>query len=488
MFRVEVEEYPLYYGSMTERTLEEEVIALRGEVVSLKEQVEQLLAANAQLRSENAQLRQELDKYRSEPPSFVKPSTAKPKDKAQKQPRRKRAKEQNGVRHREQTPTQTIQHRVEQCPTCRYPVQHPQLALRRQVIELPPPQPVEVTEHQLYKSWCPRCEKWHQAHIDLSSAVLGQGRIGVRIASLIAYLRASLRLPVRLIREYLSTVHELVISTGEIVDLLHRVAETERVAQAAAVIKEVVRNSRIVHGDETGWREGGQNGYIWLFCTPDGERYYEYDKSRAGAVAKRILGSDYNGTLVTDFYAAYNDFPGEHQRCWVHLLRDLHKLKEEHKDNEQVLGWAAHLRQLYDQAQDALAGKGCWGRWPPTQEQREMLYIELVQGVAELSGRYAGAKEHSAHPCHTLSKRLMLHQDSLFQFVRQEGLSADNNLAERSIRPVVVMRKVSGGSQSERGSRTRMTLASVFGTWRAKGLNPFSACLSLLSRPATPLL
>jgi hypothetical protein len=80
----------------------------------------------------------------------------------------------------------------------------------------------------------------------------------------------------------------------------------------------------------------------------------------------------------------------------------------------------------------------------------------------------------------------MLHQDSLFQFVLQQGCSADNNLAERSIRPVVVMRKVSGGSQSERGSRTRMTLASLFGTWRAKGLNPFSECLALLSSPATP--
>jgi transposase len=455
-------------------TAEEEVVALRAEVATLKEQLAQALAVIAQLRAE-------LDKYRNQPPSFIKPNTAKPKDKAQKQPRRKRAKDQNGARPREQNPTQTIQHTVEQCPKCAYPLQHPQLALRRQVIELPPPQPVEVTEHQLYKSWCPRCEKWHQAHVDLSTQVMGQSRMGVRIASLIAYLRTSLRMPVRLIREYLLCVHNLLVSTGEIVDLLHRVAETEKVAQTTASIKERVRKSAIVHGDETGWREGGQNGYIWLFATPDGERYYEYDHSRAGAVAKRILGSDYKGTLVTDFYVAYNDLPCEHQRCWVHLLRDLHELKEEHKENQEVLDWAAQLRRLYDAAQDALAGKGRWGRWPPTHQQREMLYIELVEGVARLAGRYANTKEYGTHPCHTLSKRLMLHQDSLFRFVLQEGLSADNNLAERSIRPVVVMRKVSGGTQSERGSRTRMTLASVFGTWRAKGLNPFSQCLSLLS-------
>ena len=456
-------------------TLEEEVSALRAEVASLKQQLAEALAVIGQLRAE-------LDKYKREPPSFVKPNAPKSKDKAEKQPRRKRAKDQNGARRRE-TPTQTIQHKLEQCPDCRYPLQHPQLALRRQVIELPPPQPTEVTEHQLFKSWCARCSKWHHAQVDLSTQVVGQqGRMGVRIASLIAYLRTSLRLPVRLIREYLHFVHQLLISTGEIVGLLHTVAETEPVKQATQQVRERVRASRIVHGDETGWREEGQNGYVWCFCTPQGERYYEYDRSRGGAVAKRILGAEFKGTLVTDFYAAYNDFPGEHQRCWAHLLRDLHELKEEHKESEEVLGWVAQLRKLYDTAQDVLMG----GPSPPTEQERERLYVQSLEATAELARKYANAKEQRAHPCHTLAKRLLLHLDALFQFVLLPGLSADNNLAERSVRPVVVMRKVSGGSQSKRGSRTRMILASLFGTWRAKALNPFSECLFLLSQPSTP--
>lgn len=456
-------------------TQEEEVIALRAEVTSLKEQLAQALAVNTQLQAE-------LDKYRSAPPSFIKPNTSKPKEKAQKQPRRKRAKDQNGARRRE-TPTQTIQHRIEECPDCRYPVGTPQLALRRQVIELPPAVPVEITEHQVFKNWCPRCSKWHYAPLDLSGQVIGQSRMGVRIASVIAYLRTCLRLPVRLIKEYLHCMHNLIISTGEIVELLHRVAEAPAAYRATHQVHERVRHSPIVHGDETVWREEGQNGYVWLFATPAGDRYYEYDRSRAGAVAKRILGSDFKGTLVTDFYAAYNDFPGEHQRCWAHLLRDLHALKEEHKDNVEVLGWAGELRKLYDTAQDALRGPS-----PPTEQERECLYKQSVEATAQLARKYANSKEHSAHPCHTLCKRLLLHLDGLFQFVLQPGLSADNNLAERSVRPVVVMRKVSGGSQSERGSRTRMTLASLFGTWRAKGLNPFSECLFLLSPPSTPLL
>jgi transposase len=461
-------------------TLEAEVIALRAEVAGLKQELAQALAANIQLRAE-------LDKYKSEPPSFIKPNTPnpKPKDKAQHKPRRKRAKDQNGARRRE-TPTQTMQHKVEQCPTCHYPLQHPQLALRRQVIELPPPQPVEVTEHQLYKSWCPRCAKWHCASVDLHTQVIGQSRMGARIASLIAYMRTTLRMPVRRIREYLHTMHSLLISTGEIVDLLHRMAEAKPVTEAAEAIKQQVRQSSVVHGDETGWREGGQNGYVWCFCTPEGERYYEYDKSRGNAVARRILGTDFEGTLVTDFLASYNDLPCEHQRCWVHLLRDLHELKEEHKgkgnENEEVQEWAEAVRNLYDTAQAALRND----HGPPTQQQREVLYIELMEKVRELAGKYCAAKPHKGHPCHALCKRLLRHQDELFRFVLQPGLSADNNLAERSVRPIVVMRKVSGGSKSERGSRTRMTLASLFATWQAKHLNPFNECLFLLSHPLTP--
>lgn len=86
------------------------------------------------------------------------------------------------------------------------------------MIELPPPPVVEVTEHQLFKGWCARCCKWHYASVkvDLSGQVVGQGRMGVRIASLIAHLRISLRIPVVLIKEYLHTIHNLTISVGEI--------------------------------------------------------------------------------------------------------------------------------------------------------------------------------------------------------------------------------------------------------------------------------
>ncbi len=75
------------------------------------------------------------------------------------------------------------------------------------------------------------------------------------------------------------------------------------------------------------------------------------------------------------------------------------------------------------------------------------------------------------------------HIKELFVFVAQPEVPPDNNAAERSRRHLVVSRKVSGGTRSERGTDTKMTLASIFGTWRAQALNPIAACRRLLTSP-----
>ena len=82
-----------------------------------------------------------------------------------------------------------------------------------------------------------------------------------------------------------------------------------------------------------------------------------------------------------------------------------------------------------------------------------------------------------------LCRRIERHIKELFVFVAAPGVSSDNNAAERSLRPLVVSRKISGGTRSEQGTDTNMTLASLFGTWRAQGLNTILTCRQLLSSP-----
>jgi hypothetical protein len=438
-----------------------EVRRLQGEVASLEAQLQGAL-----------QRIEALEKGKNEPPSFVKPNRSAASE--AKGPRKKRSAEHNRSRKRS-APTRVEQHALERCPECQYRLRGKCIDYTREVIELPAPAPVEVVEHQVIKRWCPACGKWCRPQLDLTGVVLGQGRMGVRVASLVSYLRTTLRLPVRAIQAYLATMHNLELSVGEVVELTHAV-QTALQAQVEG-LQAAVQASEVTHGDETGWRENGRNGYAWAFATvgPEAVRYFEYDPSRSHLVAERILGTKRRGCLVTDFYAAYNLIAGPHQRCWVHLLRDLHTLKEEQAGNAEVVDWATAVGKLYEEAQT-------WLREQPasTPAQRRRQYRSLVTEVCGLGERYAQEK---MHPCRTLARRLLRHQEELFQFVLREGLPADNNLAERSIRPLVIMRKISGGTRSPQGTKTRLDLASLFHTWTARGLNPFLECYAVLQRP-----
>jgi hypothetical protein len=453
---------------------DDQLAHIQAENQELRTQLAQAQAQLAHLAEQLAAAQQriaELEQQHHDPPPFVKPN--RPPSTQPKRPRKKRAPHHNHGRRCE-TPTRSQSHALSRCPECNYHLQGSSIDYRRQVIELPPPHPIEIIDHQIIKRWCPHCRRWRSPQLDLSGQVLGQGRIGVRIASLIAFLALALRLPMRRIQAYLRLVHQLTISTGEVVELLHQVRRT--LQAHVDDLKTQARASPILHGDETSWRENGVNGYIWAFSTPgaDAVRYYAYDHSRGQAVVKRILDGQFDGHLVSDFYCGYNVYAGKHQRCWVHLLRDLHALKEQRVDDAEVVEWAQQVRALYDDAQSWLQAHS-----QPNQAAREQYYVGLVARAHALGQAYARVKQHA---CQALSKRLLRHEDELFQFVLIEGLSADNNLAERSIRPLVVIRKISGGSRSAEGTTTRMALASLFETWQARGLNPFDECLRLLSQ------
>jgi hypothetical protein len=294
----------------------------------------------------------------------------------------------------------------------------------------------------------------------------------VGVVSLVATLRTALRLPIAQIQLYLATLHGLHLSRGGIVDLLRRAAQVAE--PAVQELKAQAQASPILHADETGWREDGQHGYIWLLTTPGPQPvcYFERDASRAHAVFDRLRGSRFSGHLVTDFYGAYNSYPGKHQRCWVHLLRLLHELKERYPHDVAAGAWARAVRRLYERAMAFVHATD-----PPTPAQRQAYYDRLVAISHRLGLRYAQAK---GHPCQATAKLLLRHEAELFQFVLVPGLSADNNLAERRIRPLAVARKISGGTRSPEGSTTRTRLASLFATWQARGLNPFTTCLALL--------
>src|SRR5262249_59971123 len=136
-------------------------------------------------------------------------------------------------------------------------------------------------------------------------------------------LRLVGRWPYGQIQWSLATVHGLRLSQGALVGAVRTVARQG--AAQAAQIREQVRASPVVHADETGWRENGRNGYVWTFSTPTEQVFVR--RRRTKEVVDAVLGAAFSGVLVSDFYAAYHHYPGLKQRCWAHLLREIHDLK-----------------------------------------------------------------------------------------------------------------------------------------------------------------
>jgi transposase len=445
-------------------TQEEEIARLRAENQELREALSQAL-----VRIE------ELEKLKTPPPEFVKANVKKPKAE-EKKPRKKREAKHNHGRRRA-VPTQIVEHRIMTCPDCHLWLGGISQARVREVIDLAPPPPVEVVHHRIFKGWCAQCQQWHETPVDLHEEVLGQGRLGVRLISLIATLRTVMRLPIRQIRDLLHTLHGLDVSIGEIVEILHRL-----VTHGQPVLddfKAQIRASPALQADETGWREDGLNGYIWSVNTPT-IRYYEYHHSRAGEVVKQLIGEDFQGVLGSDFYAGYNIHQGLHQRCWAHFLREVHELKKKFPQDEALLTWAKEVKAIYDEAVAWTSLVPDPHLTPRAQHQARVAQQHVFE--QRLWALCQPILQEDV-PQQTLCKRVESFLPELFVFVAVPGVPAHNNLAERSVRPLVIARKISGGSRSPKGSQTRMGLASLFGTWMAQGLNPFSQCLALLTQP-----
>jgi transposase len=450
---------------------------LLGIIAEQREQLavlrEQLAAAQAQAQMLAARVT-ELEQR--DPPAWAKPNRPKP---SEPRPVRKK-REQAFVRRREE-PTVVVEHAAEQCPDCGATLTGGWERWRRQVIDAPVA-PASVTEHVIIARRCGRCGRTVTPALDLSGQVLGHQRVSLHLMALIALLREQFRLPVGLIQRYLETVHQVHLSQGELMEILKTVGR--QAATAVDAIRDGVRASPMVQADETGWRENGQNGYLWSFSTPS-LRYFVHG-NRSKAMVDAVLGKDdepdaFAGVLVTDFYAAYDHYPGPHQRCWVHLLRDIHELRRKHPTDTGLAHWATRVGKLCRLAKADPGPVPAWsaGRQAAWRQQRQQRY---ERALAKVCQPFAGKDV----PQRVLCERILKYLPELFTFVGDPRVPPDNNAAERSVRPVVVRRKISGGTRTAAGTLCRTTLCTLTDTWQLQGRPLLAAWLDLLRTPAAP--
>ena len=218
-----------------------------------------------------------------------------------------------------------------------------------------------------------------------------------------------------------------------------------------------VRNQTVLNADETGWPIANKSAYIWGFFNTD-LAYFHPAKSRGAKVPKAILGENFKGTVLCDFYASYN-FLEKKQRCWIHLLRDI-------GNERKVLPGSVSLEKFETRAWD-LVKKGveisklddCYQKTKQINRfNKELLSIsrmKLPKGKAS-----------------TLAKRIAKHYGDLARFLSEPGVEYHNNRAERQLRPLVISRKNSYGSNTPLGAERTCIINTVIETCRLNCIRP----------------
>ena len=436
------------------------------------------------LEQENALLRKRLEEQApppppppaAPPPSFVKPN--------QPPGRRKRPGRKAGHEAALRPPPDHIDRVVDVplprhrrtrrriCPHCRTALGRGTIKKHLRLVEDLVPARVEVVCYRTGSGWCPHCRRRVESRhpeqpppADLPHAQLGPSALAEAAA-----LRVDGRLPMRQVCSVLGR-SGLRLCAGAVAGQVQRLARW--LGGEYEHIKLRLRRSPSANVDETGWRTCGRNTWLWAACAA-GHTLYHVDPSRAGRVARGLLGEGFGGTVGCDFYGAYDAAGFERkQRCNGHLLRELSDAARDSPGFAATAFYPRCKRLL----KDMLALKRKWHELDDATYTRRACRIE--DRLEALARAHAGDPEPDAR---RLAGRLLRHRRELTPFLWDEHLDGTNNAAEQALRPAVVMRKVTGGSRSEAGAEAWAVLASVLRTAKQQGRDAVATLKELMIR------
>lgn len=349
------------------------------------------------------------------------------------------------------------------CPDCSNPLPPSSETRERFTEEVPIVEPL-VIKHVIHRYWCRVCKRIVEAPI---ADALPKSAIGLRTVVYSAWLHYILGVSFDKIIQLLNLSAHFKISTGGLFGAWHHFARVlvplyEQIGRGA-------KWSAVLHADETSWRVNGRTHWLWCFTNKD-LAYYVIDRCRGSPVALKVLGKYFAGILVTDFLGAYGLIRAfAKQKCLVHLLREIIRVNLFDSSPQ----WKAFRNELKRLVLDGLRlGRQRAELEPVCFERRKAL---LWQRLTDLY-----VAHYSNENAERLRKRLERHRNEIFTFLDYPEVTADNNHAERQIRPAVVSRKTSYGNRSQQGADVQAMLMSIFRTLELRGYNPVNTLLFLV--------
>lgn len=454
--------------ALTPLSVQQVLLQVLDRVAALEEEL-------SSLRSENERLREQTrrsSRNSSQPPSSDTP------DKPPRQPRQSSGKKRGAQPGHEGHPRKLYppekcqsvsEHRPTKCRDCGTALSGADPnPLRHQVVELPEAPPL-VDEHRLHQLICPACGAATRAGLPEDVPVCGYGP---RLAAAVAALAGKYRQSDRQTQELLADFFQVEVSLGTVNNLRQEVSAA--LAEPVAEATTFAQKQTAANADETGWRQGNSDGqnptrrkaWLWVLVTT-WVTVFQVHLSRGQASAKELLG-EFAGYLITDRWTGYGWWPLERrQLCWAHLIREFQKFKDRGGESQGIgaglLAQAHHLFELWHRVRDGTL----------TRQEFAAAVVEIRAAVGKCLAEGAAYKpargDHSARARTARTCQEMLKVEPAFWlFARVEGIEPTNNAAERALRPAVIWRRISLGTQSALGSQFVARMLTVTQTLRSQ--------------------
>jgi len=437
--------------------------SVQGVVLALFQQVQHLQIEVSELKEQvNCNSRNS-----SQPPSSDNPAQkSPPEDKTLSQKKERRRGGQAGHKgsRRELVPLEQVDEvkscKPTHCRECKSELEGEDAdPYRYQQVELPPVKPY-YTEYQVHRLTCPGCGTVNRGELPPEIAA---SMFGANLTGLIAILMGVFRLSKRQVVALLEIGYGISLSVGSVVNVQKAVSAA--LAEPVAKAGDVIKTQSVRYIDETGWQQRDQSkkGWLWVVVTPL-VVVFTVVLSRAGQVARDLLGSESVGAVVSDRYSGYNWLRNHlRQVCWAHLLRDFQKILERGGEStrigENLRIQAEYLLVLWSRVRDGTLSHDDF-----------LSELPVIQEAVRhwLSEGSACQHPKTANTC----RRILAIEQALWTFAHHPHVEPTNNTAERALRHAVIWRRTSYGTQSESGSRFVERILTVVATCRQQGRNP----------------
>ena len=352
------------------------------------------------------------------------------------------------------------------CPYCNTRLTGGTQEIRhRHVTDIKLTSKIKNTRYDIHRKYCPKCKKIVEPEVP---NVLPHARFGLNLMLLVMYLKLGLRLPCNKICDYLLTLYNLSISEGEIIVILRQL--TREFGDYYTHLEKIVKLARIKYSDTTSWRVNGKNYFAWVFIAC-GIVLYKIRKRNNHKVGLAMFGKTQKGKiLVVDRFSAFRTLAEKAgfllQLCWSHILEDTKSLAKNFGSEGKYV--KRKLKEIYALA-TGLNHKG-------TLEQVEQLKAEIFQLTLR----------HYKHSTVRKFVNNLYYRDveNLFRFVTNPEIDPTNNVSERELRHLVIIRKISNGSRSPRGANATAMLLSIIQTLRFNKQNVLQGLHNILKNPS----